>query len=168
MPENHQHKKLHISVQFWSYSPGVDKIFMLQTKFQILMFWQTGKTYFKMKKIFWSDLQINTRNHSSTHWIIVTDYAASICWQDRLYLVWMWPLQCAKLQLNVSHVGGAMVNVLATGPEGHGFEPNQGSGFLRAIKVRSTPSFGWEVKPEVPCRKILWHVKDLLKSHGDE
>jgi len=35
------------------------------------------------------------------------------------------------------------------------------------IKIRSTPSFGWEVKPEVPCRKILWHVKDLLKSHGD-
>jgi hypothetical protein len=22
-------------------------------------------------------------------------------------------------------------------------------------------------KPEVPCRKILWHVKDLLKSHRD-
>jgi hypothetical protein len=29
------------------------------------------------------------------------------------------------------------------------------------------PFFGWEVKPEVPCRKILRHVKDLLKSHGD-
>jgi ribosome modulation factor len=24
------------------------------------------------------------------------------------------------------------------------------------------------VKPEVPCRKILRHVKELLKSHGDE
>jgi hypothetical protein len=40
--------------------------------------------------------------------------------------------------------------------------------FSRAIKIRSTPSFGWEVKPEVPCRKIIRHVKELLKSHGDE
>jgi hypothetical protein len=47
-----------------------------------------------------------------------------------------------------------------------GFEPGQGDGFLRAIKIRSTPSFEREVKPEVP-RKILRHVKDLLKSHGD-
>jgi hypothetical protein len=46
-----------------------------------------------------------------------------------------------------------VVNVLATGPKGRGFEPSQGDGFLRAIKIRSTPSFAWEVKPE--------------KSHGD-
>jgi hypothetical protein len=26
----------------------------------------------------------------------------------------------------------------------------------------------WEVKPEVTCGKILWHVKDILKSHRDE
>jgi hypothetical protein len=44
----------------------------------------------------------------------------------------------------------------------------QSDGFLRAMKVCSTPSIGWEVKPEVPCRKILRHVKDHLKSHGDE
>jgi hypothetical protein len=25
----------------------------------------------------------------------------------------------------------------------------------------------WEVKPEVPCRKILQHIKDLLQSHED-
>jgi hypothetical protein len=61
-----------------------------------------------------------------------------------------------------------VVSVLATGPKGCRFKPGQGDGFLRVIKIRSTPSFGWEVKPEVPCRKILWHVKDLLKSHGDE
>jgi hypothetical protein len=56
-----------------------------------------------------------------------------------------------------------VVNVLATGPKGRGFKPGRGDGFLRAIKIRSTPSFGWEVKPEVPCRKILWHVKDPLR-----
>jgi hypothetical protein len=30
------------------------------------------------------------------------------------------------------------------------------------IKIRVTAFFGWEVKPEVPCRKILRHVKDPL------
>jgi hypothetical protein len=34
-----------------------------------------------------------------------------------------------------------VVSVLATGPKGCGFKPDQGDGFLRAIKVRSTPSF---------------------------
>jgi hypothetical protein len=60
-----------------------------------------------------------------------------------------------------------VVSVLATGPEVRGFEPGQGDGFLRAVKIRSTASFGWEIIPEVPCRKILLHVKDLLKCHGD-
>jgi hypothetical protein len=30
------------------------------------------------------------------------------------------------------------------------------------IKIRSTPSFGWEVKPEVPCSEILRHVKNSI------
>jgi hypothetical protein len=64
-------------------------------------------------------------------------------------------------------LGGVVVSVLATVHKGHGFEPCQGDGFLRAIKIRITPSFGWEVKPEVPCRKILRHVKHLWKSHGE-
>jgi hypothetical protein len=50
-------------------------------------------------------------------------------------------------------LGGVLVSVLATGPRGRGFEPDHG--FLRAIKIRSTPPFGWELRPEVPCRKIL-------------
>jgi hypothetical protein len=62
-----------------------------------------------------------------------------------------------------SRLGG----VLATKPKSRGFEPGQGNGFLRVIKIHSTPSFGWEVKPEFPCRKILRHLKDLLKFHGD-
>jgi hypothetical protein len=60
-----------------------------------------------------------------------------------------------------------VVSVLATGPKGRGFESGQGSGFLRVIKICSILSFRWEVKPEVQCHKILWHVKDLLKSHRD-
>jgi hypothetical protein len=55
-----------------------------------------------------------------------------------------------------------VVSVFATGSNGRGFKPGRGDVSLRAIKIRSTPSFGWEVKPEVPCRKILRHVKDSL------
>jgi hypothetical protein len=64
-------------------------------------------------------------------------------------------------------LGGVMASVIATGHKGRGFEAGQSDGLLRAIKTRSTPSLSWEVKLEVPCRKILFHVKDLLKSHGD-
>jgi hypothetical protein len=49
----------------------------------------------------------------------------------------------------VSHLGGIMISVLATGPKGHGFKPGRGDGFLGVINIRSTPSFGWEVKPVV-------------------
>jgi hypothetical protein len=61
-----------------------------------------------------------------------------------------------------------VVSMLATGPKDRGFEPGQGHGFLRAIKIRSTPFFEWEVKREFPCRKISRHVKNPFKSHGDE
>jgi hypothetical protein len=41
--------------------------------------------------------------------------------------------------------------------------PAEGGGFSRAIKIRSTPSLGGEIKPSAPCRKIFRHVKDALK-----
>jgi hypothetical protein len=50
-----------------------------------------------------------------------------------------------------------MANVLAIVRKVCGFNPSRGDGFLRAIKIRSTPSFGWEVKPLAPS-KILRHV----------
>jgi hypothetical protein len=43
-----------------------------------------------------------------------------------------------------SHLGGVVVSVLATEPSGRGFKPGQGDGYLMAIKIRSTPSFGWK------------------------
>jgi hypothetical protein len=55
-----------------------------------------------------------------------------------------------------------VVNVLATGPKGRGFKPGRGDGFLRVIKIHSTLSFRWQVKPEAPCCKTLRHVKNLL------
>jgi hypothetical protein len=54
-----------------------------------------------------------------------------------------------------------VVSVLATGPKGRGFEPSQGE-FLRATKICSAPAFRWEVKPDVPCLKILRHAKGVL------
>jgi hypothetical protein len=45
-----------------------------------------------------------------------------------------------------SRLGGVVVSVLATRPKGFGFEPGQGNGFLKAIKIRSTPSSRTGVK----------------------
>jgi hypothetical protein len=40
------------------------------------------------------------------------------------------------------------------------------AGFLRVIEIRSTTSFGGEVKQSVPCRKILGHVKKPTSMKG--
>jgi hypothetical protein len=72
----------------------------------------------------------------------------------------------------VCHLGAVVVSVLATGPKGRGFRPGRGDGFLRAIKIRSTHFFGWEVKPEVLCRngmlKIPWDISytSMQNSHS--
>jgi hypothetical protein len=60
-------------------------------------------------------------------------------------------------------LSGVVVSVLATERKGCTLKPSQGNGFLRAIKIHSTPSFGWEVKLQVPYRKILRCVKDPLR-----
>jgi hypothetical protein len=60
-----------------------------------------------------------------------------------------------RIKVIYGRLGGVVVSVLATGPKVRGFKAGRGDGFLRAIKIRSTSSFGWELKPEVPCRKIL-------------
>jgi hypothetical protein len=89
-------------------------------------------------------------------------YRESVCLQT-------WSASGKHIQsTDHSRLGDVVVSVLATGPKGCGFEPGQGDGFLRAIKIRSVRSFEWEVKPEVPCRKILRHVKDLVMSHGNK
>jgi hypothetical protein len=56
-------------------------------------------------------------------------------------------------------VFGGVISVFAVGPKVRGLNPGRGDGFLRAIKIRSTSSFGGEVKPEAPFRKILRNVK---------
>jgi hypothetical protein len=65
--------------------------------------------------------------------------------------------------IRYSGLGGVVVSVLTTGPKGRGLKHGRGEAFLRAIKIRSTTYFGWEVKPEEPCRKILRNVKNHLQ-----
>jgi hypothetical protein len=56
-----------------------------------------------------------------------------------------------------------MVSVLAVGCKVHRLKPRQGHGLLKVIKIHCTPSFGGEVKPEAPCCKILWHLKEFYE-----
>jgi hypothetical protein len=56
-----------------------------------------------------------------------------------------------------------MVKVLAIGSKVRGFKLAQFDGLLRAIKIRSTPSFSGEVRPAASCHYILWHVKITCK-----
>jgi hypothetical protein len=55
------------------------------------------------------------------------------------------PLKCQSASTRLhsamsqkSCLGGVVVSVLATGPKGRRFEPSEGGGFLRAIKIHST------------------------------
>jgi hypothetical protein len=57
---------------------------------------------------------------------------------------------------SLRRLGGVVVSVLATGPKG--CDKNPQHTFLSDGKESG----------KVPCRKILQHVKELLKSHRDE
>jgi hypothetical protein len=54
-----------------------------------------------------------------------------------------------------------MVIMIAIGPKVRGFERGRGRWILRPIQIRSTTFFGGEIKPTIPCRKILQHIKYL-------
>jgi hypothetical protein len=51
-----------------------------------------------------------------------------------------------RFTLATSRLSGEVVSVLATGPKGREFEPGQSDGFLRTIKIRSTPSSRMGIK----------------------
>jgi hypothetical protein len=63
-----------------------------------------------------------------------------------------------KCDLNVV-LSGLMASALANGTTVRGFNPGRGGWILRAIRIRSAPSFGGEIKPSAPSRKILRNVK---------
>jgi hypothetical protein len=54
---------------------------------------------------------------------------------------------------------GIVVGVLAIEPKIRGFKLGGGRWILMAIKIRSTTSFGGEVKPLVPCRNVFFYGK---------
>jgi hypothetical protein len=56
-----------------------------------------------------------------------------------------------------------MVSVLAIGTKVRGFNPGRGDGFLKAIKILSTPSFGGKINWSTLCLKILRYVKITCK-----
>jgi hypothetical protein len=58
-----------------------------------------------------------------------------------------------------------MVSVLAIGPKVRRLNPGRGDELLRAI--RSSLSFGEEVKPAATCREILRQVKELYETLRD-
>jgi hypothetical protein len=58
-----------------------------------------------------------------------------------------------------SGFGGLEVARWLLVPKFAGSNPAEDVGFFRAKKILSTPSFGGEVKPSVPCR-ALRHVKE--------
>jgi len=44
--------------------------------------------------------------------------------------------------------------VLAFGTQVRGFKPGRSRGIFKGENILSTPSFGGEVKPSVPCRRF--------------
>jgi hypothetical protein len=58
-------------------------------------------------------------------------------------------------------LGGLVVSVLATEPKVRGFDPD---GFLRVIKIRSTTSFGGEVKR----RSHVVDLRHVKEPYGHE
>ena len=53
-----------------------------------------------------------------------------------------------------SGFGGLGVSVLAFGTQVRGFKPGRICRIFKGKKILSTPSFGGEVKPSVPCRRF--------------
>jgi len=64
--------------------------------------------------------------------------------------------QTIKIGIYLSHrgFGGLEVSVLASCTQVRGFKPGRSRRIFRAKKILSTPSFGGEVKPSVPCRNF--------------
>jgi hypothetical protein len=60
-----------------------------------------------------------------------------------------------------------MVTVVVSELKVLGLKPGRGDVFLRAIKIRCTPSFAGEVKPKASCGKILRHVEEPQRYERD-
>ena len=78
------------------------------------------------------------------------------------FLQWTLETQCFEYgrptalhyPTDASDFGGLEVACWPLVPKFSGSNPAEAVGFFRAEKILSTPSFGWEVKPFVPCRRF--------------
>ena len=66
-----------------------------------------------------------------------------------------------ELVLKICGFGGLGVACWPLVPKFAGSNPAEAFGFLRAKKILSTPSFGGEVKPSVPCRRFAAFKRSL-------
>jgi hypothetical protein len=57
--------------------------------------------------------------------------------------------------------GGLGVSVLASGTQVRGFKPGRSRRIFKGGKILSTPSFGREEKPWVPCRRFAASKRSL-------
>jgi hypothetical protein len=93
-----------------------------------------------------------------THWIL--KHYLSDCWFTG-FSAWLIEYHYVTKQvLSTVVLCGLVVSELSIGPTIRGFRPGRVWWVLRAIKIRSTTSFGGEVKPSVPYCKILWYFKE--------
>jgi len=61
----------------------------------------------------------------------------------------------------LSGFGGLGVSVMAFTTQVRGFKPGRSRRIFKDEKILSTPSFGGEVKPSVPCRRFAAWKKSL-------
>jgi hypothetical protein len=78
-------------------------------------------------------------------------------WKVALVLNFKYPQFCNHWQVPLK---GLVVTVLAIGPKVRGFKPSREQRIFKGDKIRRMTSFGGEIKPSAPCRKILQHVTD--------
>jgi hypothetical protein len=64
-------------------------------------------------------------------------------------------------------LGSLVVACLSLGPKIRRFKRAEDDGFLRAMKIRNTISFGGKVKPSATCRKISRYAKHTYEYERD-
>ena len=99
-------------------------------------------------------IRANSSPHTLYHLTIYVgcffSFLTAMCWPDAH---WVFIIFC-KGYCHYIGFGGLEVACWPLVPKFAGSNPAEAVGFLRAKKILSTPSFGGEVKPSVPCRRF--------------
>jgi hypothetical protein len=101
----------------------------------------------------------------------ISELIAVFVWACYRFLPWVTCIQYTPLipmflniyLLRLVVLSGIMVSMLAIGPKVRGLEPVRGWGIFKGDNSPNRASFGEEVKPSDPCRKIFRHVKNPSK-----